>query len=103
MGKIEVYISLPITGYDLKERMAEAEIAKNALESRMGDAVVVVTPFDICEDLTLPYSRLMARDIQEIMESDVVVFCKGWENSRGCRIERKVAEEMQLVIWEEQK
>ena len=101
MGKIKVYISMPITGYDLKERMAEAEIAKNAAKEHFGEDAEVVTPFDICEDLNLPYSKLMARDIQKIMESDTVVFCRGWKNSRGCRIERKVAEEMRMPMWEE--
>lgn len=100
-GKKKIYISLPITGYGLQERMHYADMAKRAAEDFFGPGSRVVTPFDICEDLSLPYSRLMARDIQEIMESDAVMFCKGWPESRGCRIEMAVAREMELEIFGE--
>lgn len=33
-------------------------------------------------------------------KADVVVFAKGWEAARGCRIEHAVAEEYGLTIFE---
>lgn len=42
---MKVYFSMPISGYDLQERMDYAESAKAALLNMYDE---VVTPFDAC-------------------------------------------------------
>lgn len=39
--------------------------------------------------------------LMEMATCDVVYFCKGWENARGCVIEHKAAEEYGLTIIED--
>ena len=42
----------------------------------------------------------LGRSIQQMEEADAIYFCDGWENARGCLIERQVAEEYGLRILE---
>ena len=34
----------------------------------------------------------MGRDIEQVILCDALFLCKGWENSRGCKIEKYTAE-----------
>ena len=51
---MKIYISLPITGYDLQERKKYAENVKKRLQQIYPDGEII-TPFDVCEDPSLPY------------------------------------------------
>ena len=55
---MKIYISLPITGYDLRERKQYAESVKNRLQQIYPDDEII-TPFDVCADQSLPYEELM--------------------------------------------
>lgn len=43
----------------------------------------------------------LAKSIENMCLCDAVYFCKGWENARGCKIERMCAEQYGLDIIEE--
>lgn len=46
----------------------------------------------------------LARSLESMSFCDVVYFCDGWEDARGCRIEHEVAEEYGLdIIYAEDK
>ena len=45
----------------------------------------------------------MVRTLQMIAECNAVYFIRGWQQSPGARIERIVAERLNLIIWEERK
>lgn len=90
-----VYISLPISGYDLEERKKYANEAK-VLVARLlrEDAIAqykqfqnTITPFDVCPEADKLYSYYMGKDIEALLECDTVYFCKGWQNSDGCMLE----------------
>lgn len=42
----------------------------------------------------------LGRSIQQMEEADAIYFCEGWEDARGCLIERQVAEKYGLRILE---
>ena len=92
-----VYISLPISGYDIEERKTEAEKAKFRAFRAFGfkrtiDIVNVVTPFEINNHVDIDdYARQMGNDIEAILNCDAVYFCKGWQNSKGCAAEYEIA------------
>lgn len=89
---MKIYISLPITGYDLQERKRYAENVKNRLQQIYTDGEII-TPFDVNPDPTLPYRELMERCVEALVKCDAVYFCDGWKNSKGCNIEYKAASE----------
>lgn len=94
--KKKLYISLPISGRDLEAVKRRADYLKEAIVS---DDYKGVTPFDICQDSTLPYSELMGRDIAGLMECDGVLFDFDWQESKGCRIEMAVARNCNIPIY----
>ena len=91
-----IYISIPITGTDINKTMKRAEQIKGSLSH---GKTRVVTPFDVVplsdiEDMPEKeaYSYCLGKDIEALLNADVVFFCKGWDFSNGCRAEHKVAE-----------
>ena len=87
---MKIYISLPITGYDLQERKQYAESVKNRLQQIYTDSEII-TPFDVCTDPSLPYEELIGKDISALLTCDMVYVCKGSSHSKGCRLERYAA------------
>lgn len=88
MSNIKVYISLPISGRDINVVRHDAE--KMAEMIRMNE-LIPVSPFDVSPDDNATYAEHMGKDIQALLESDAVVFMKGWQDSKGCQAEYEVA------------
>ena len=93
---MKVYLSMPISGHDLQERMNYAESAKSALLKRYDE---VVTPFDACPyDPNKSYGQCMKECISSLLECDKIVFDKRWYDSNGCRVEAEVARSCQIEM-----
>ena len=95
---MKVYISLPISGHPIEERVAYANMVRNNLIEVisqtcgfLGRNLRVVTPFDICPESDKPYSYYMGKDIEALLECDAIYMCEGWQNSKGCMAEFEVA------------
>lgn len=98
----KLFISLPITSRPepaMEERIKKAkEIAlfdKQMFE--VGGGFEVVTPFDVTKD-GMSEAQCIGACITALLECDSVFFCRGWEKSRGCRIEHLVAVEHNIEI-----
>lgn len=91
---MRIYISLPITGVE-NEAREHADLIKASL-SRLG--YTPVSPFDIYAGKNPSYIDYLCADIKELVKCDAVMFCKGWQFSRGCRIERAFAQEFRKKI-----
>ena len=87
---MKIYISLPIAGYDLQERKQYAENVKKRLKQIYPDGEII-TPFDVCADQSLPYEKLISKDIAALLTCDMVYVCNGSNHSKGCRLERYAA------------
>lgn len=44
----------------------------------------------------------LAKSIEAMSKVDAVIFMKGWQDARGCRIEHQVAKDYEKFIKEEQ-
>ena len=87
---MKIYISLPITGYDLQERKQYAENVRSRLQQIYPDGKII-TPFDVNPDPSLPYEELIGKDIAALLTCDMVYVCNGSNHSKGCRLERYAA------------
>lgn len=86
---MKVYFSMPISGYDIQERIEHAQSEKLTLLNMYSE---VITPFDVSPyDPEKPYGECMKECINELIKCDMVIFDKGWYESNGCRIEAEVA------------
>ena len=97
----KVFISLPITSRPektLEERIAEAKkeawLMANVFRK---EGYEPITPFDVTTD-GMSEPQCIGACITALLECDCVFFCLGWKNSRGCRIEKYVSMEHNIVI-----
>lgn len=88
MSKKKLYISLPISGYQLDVVQREAETYKALWKD---EGYEVITPFDLSPESSKPYSYHMGKDIEGLLECDAVYFAPGWVESKGCNLEYAAA------------
>lgn len=90
---MKIYISLPITGCNVN---IQRSIARRYAWFVGATGHEAINPFDV-EGAPVhygareQYAHFMGRDIEKLLLVDAVLFCPGWERSRGCRLERQVA------------
>lgn len=84
------FISIPITG---QKEAAEyySNKARNMLKKLFPTCNFFI-PFDISQDENKHDSYYMGKDIEKLMDCDVIIQMSGWENSKGCRVEDFVAD-----------
>ena len=96
MRKKCVYLSAPISGYDIDERLATFERVENELK-KLGYKVLSPMKNGLSQDE--PTSRHMKRDIILLLQSDAIFLMTGWNRSAGCLTELNVATACGLDVW----
>lgn len=86
---MKIMISQPMRGKTEEQIRSEREELVRQLEKQGHE--VIDTVLDLSEGKTPVH--YLAKTIELLAEVDAVVFMKGWENARGCRIEYSVASE----------
>lgn len=95
---MKIMISQPMRGKTNEQiREERGELVKE-LESQ--GHKVIDTVLDISENKSPVY--YLSKSIELLDKADAVVFMKGWQEARGCRIEYTVAVEYGKFIKEEQ-
>ena len=88
MTNNKIYISGPITGFNLEERRRffsqMAELAKS-------NGFTPVNPFDNGIDPDADYADHMVADIKMLIECQAILMLPDWELSEGAKLELKVA------------
>lgn len=90
MSRGKVYISGPITGIDFGNRFAFS-CARNALEMC---GYEVVDPSEVKLDDEATWADYMRADLKLLLDCDHIYMLEGWEDSKGARIERELAENL---------
>ena len=85
---MKIMISQPMRGKTEKEIKNEREALVKKLQEEGHE--VLETVFEDFDCYASPIAYL-ARSIEFLDKADAVVFMKGWENARGCKIEHEVA------------
>ena len=96
---MKIYISGPISGYDLEERKQAFENARKEIldfcerwdEKSGGHTEVEVFSPPHAYEKGMTYEEIMRYDIEQLLKCDLIVFLTGWQDSRGCKAEREVA------------
>ena len=94
--KKKIYISLPISGYDLEERKETAMQTEVKLRSRGYD---VFNPLGDKWESGLTAQDYMKRDLKALLECDTIIFMTGFNKSAGCHTELCVAMACGMDIW----
>lgn len=103
MAKKKVYISGPITGIP-NNNINEFSRMASLLQGLGHDPV---NPHEILKfDDSLCWADYMRADIVALMDCDAYVLLDGWGDSRGARIEKRLADDLSIpnitadIIWD---
>ena len=90
---IKLFISQPMKGRTDEEILAERERVAKEVQEVYEDEVEVIDSFFAGEADDASPLELLGRSIQLMAGADLVYFARGWEKTRGCKIEHACAEE----------
>ena len=92
---MKIMISQPMRGKTEKQIEDERKYLIQELEAEGHEVIdTVIKDFD-CRKSPISY---LARSIEFLDQADAIVFMKGWENARGCRIEHECAKQYGIRI-----
>lgn len=94
--KKRIYLSLPVSNYDLDERRATAGQKKRELEAL---GFEVITPFDNGLPADAGTHAHMRRDIELLLSCDAIYMMERWLHSAGCKCEFDVATAIGLEVY----
>ena len=91
---MKLYLSGPMTGYE-ENNYPAFHAAKAALEAR---GYEVISPADLPIRDDWEWVDYIEQDIDSVFSVEGVAYLPGWEQSKGARIERRIAERLGLPI-----
>ena len=97
--KRKIYLSLPISGYDLQERYDTALAKQTVLEEK---GFSVANPLRNGLPATVSTNEHMKRDIEMLLQCDAILFMERWTHSKGCMTEFHVATSIGLDVYFEE-
>lgn len=99
-GKVKkAMVSVPMLGRTEEEVRAIIEEKKEYLENKLGYTVIdsyIVE--DVPDNVEFDAVYLLGKSLELMSECQLVYFCNGYNNARGCRIELSVAQAYGLDI-----
>lgn len=87
-------ISQPMGGLTKTELLEIRDKAKEALEEQGYEVLdTVFESFDSCDLCDPEHIALLhlGKSLEEMAKCELVYFCEGWQDKRGCRIEHSAA------------
>ena len=104
-GRKLAYISQPMKGLT-KDQIAEKRETLTALLADKGYDIIdtVFDDFDEKNEFSSPERKglyFLGRALSMMSTADIVVFCDGWEQQRGCSIEHDCAVKYGIPCFEE--
>jgi hypothetical protein len=95
---MKIYISGQITGLDIAEATKLFEDAETML---IEQGYKVINPMKLPHKHGQTWREYMVEDIDALMQCNSIFMLKNWGSSKGARIERMIASEMEFKIYYE--
>lgn len=97
----KLFISQPMQGKTDEEILAVRAQAIQSAERVMGEKVEVIDSFIKGAPAEARPLWFLGESLKLLSGADVAYFAEGWEEARGCRIERECAEEYGITVIED--
>jgi hypothetical protein len=95
MNKKKVYIAGKVTGEPPHTTALKFAMAKKEIEAMGFEAI---NPIEVVGDFKAPWQYAMKKCIKAMLDCDGVVILPCWILSPGAKIERQLAEDLDIVI-----
>ena len=92
----KVYISGKISGLEFADAYSNFEFAEKYIN--LLNNHVAVNPMKIEHVHDLSWESYMVEDIRALFSCDAIYLLSNWEESKGARIEKAIAKEMDIEI-----
>ena len=96
----KLFISQPMRGKTDEEILRERDEAIVIAMDIIKDNVEVIDSFFQDAPVEAKPLWFIGKSIELLSSADIVYFCKGWNDVRGCRIEHECAKEYGIEIIE---
>ena len=96
----KLFISQPMRGKTDEEILAVRAQAKLEMERSWGEKMAVIDSFIRNAPAEAKPLWYLGKSLEMLSTADIAYFAKGWEEARGCRIERECAEEYGITVIE---
>ena len=94
---MKVMISQPMKNREEDDILAERKVIIEKFKNMHIDVVDTFYKDEIPEDYNVGV-YFLGKSIQDMSKVDALFMCEGWRDSRGCRIERQVAQDYGIKI-----
>ena len=94
---MKVMISQPMCGKSNEQIKSERKGTIEKLNKMHIEVVDTIFNFEVNNINNTPVFYL-AKSIEKMADVDAIYFMKNWQMARGCRVERKIAEEYGIKI-----
>lgn len=94
----KLFISQPMRDKTDEEIKAEREEAIKEVERQLGEKVQVIDSFFEGAPHDAKPLWFLGKSIELLAQADIVYFCRGWQDYRGCRIEEMCAREYDIKL-----
>lgn len=95
----KAFISIPITGQEELARQRCEKIKKYINDNY--PTCEVFTPFEVAPEKDMPDSYYMGKDVEQLLNCDIMIQMDGSENSKGCTVEDCIAKTYNIPIIKE--
>lgn len=95
---IRLFISQPMKDKTDKEIKEERERIINFFKNKFEDDIEVINSFFEFAPHDAKPLWFLGKSFQLLSTADIVVFAKGWENARGCKMEYKACKEYGIKL-----
>lgn len=96
---MKAFISQPMQGLSDDEIKTEREKAIAALKEKYGEDIDIIDSFFENAPHDAKPLWFLGKSIELLSAADILYFCKGWEQARGCKIEHTCAIEYGIEIY----
>ena len=94
----KLFISQPMRGKTDEEILTERKKAISIAKSILNDDIEVIDSFFQNAPAEAKPLWFLGKSLELLSTADIVYFCDGWQDYRGCRIEHVCAEEYGIKI-----
>lgn len=94
---MKVMISQPMKNREEDDILAERKVIIEKFKNMHIDVIDTFYKDEIPEDYNVGV-YFLGKSIQDMAKADALFMCEGWRDSRGCRIERQVAQDYGIKI-----